>query len=168
MGDEIPVPSGFVAWGPFVRDNYEILRVTRTDLVVAGIAFALANLFGLTAAFIAVRHTKASRQPWRSTYIWMIWLELAASVALSVICLLYLLRIIQPSFYFFMGVLICWVVQIQLLPQIIINRIRIILQDRKRGKRLVAGTAAAITLINISVFCIWIPSRLQISERYVL
>ena len=62
---------------------------------------------------------------------------------------------------------LCWVIQIQLLPQIIINRIRIILQDRGRGRRLIIGAAIYVTLINISVFIIWIPARLQISPRCV-
>lgn len=29
------------------------------------------------------------------------------------------------------------------------------------------GVAALITAINISVYCIWIPARLQINETYV-
>jgi hypothetical protein len=62
---------------------------------------------------------------------------------------------------------LCWVVQVQLLLQIIINRIRIILQDQPRERQLIVGTAAIVTAINISVFCIWIPARLQISQRYV-
>jgi hypothetical protein len=60
---------------------------------------------------------------------------------------------------------LCWVIQVQLLLQIIINRIRIIVQDRTRGRQLTVGTAAVVTLINVSVFCIWIPARLQISQR---
>ncbi|CAG5185679.1 uncharacterized protein ALTATR162_LOCUS11372 [Alternaria atra] len=167
MGEEFAPPPGFVAWGPFVRDNYTLIRVTRADLAVAAAAFGLANFFAIIGAFIAFRQTKSCRCPKTSVYIWMIWLEIAASVAISVECLLYLLRIIRPSFYFFMSVLLCWVIQIQLLPQIIINRIRIILQDRGRGRRLIIGAAIYVTLINISVFIIWIPARLQISPRWV-
>jgi hypothetical protein len=33
--------------------------------------------------------------------------------------------------------------------------------------RLKYGVAAMITAINISVYCIWIPARLQISEEYI-
>lgn len=33
--------------------------------------------------------------------------------------------------------------------------------------RLKIGVAVLITAVNISVYCIWIPARLQISERYV-
>lgn len=167
MGDKFAAPPGFTAWGPFVRDNYTPILVTRTDIALAAAAFGLANFFAITAAFIGVRQTKSCRRPRTSAYIWMIWLEIAASVAISIECLLYLLRIIRPSFYFFMSVLLCWVIQIQLLPQIIINRIRIILQDRVRGRRLIIGTAIYVTLINISVFIIWIPARLQISPRWV-
>lgn len=39
--------------------------------------------------------------------------------------------------------------------------------DAKKTCRLKAGVAILITAVNISVYCIWIPARLQISERYV-
>lgn len=57
-----------------------------------------------------------------------------------------------------------WALQINLLLQIIINRIRIILLDRKRGRILVISVAVLIVALNISVFCIWIPARLQIDR----
>ena len=60
-----------------------------------------------------------------------------------------------------------WCIQVQLLLQIIINRIRIIVPDRKRSRMIMIGTAVFVTAINISVFNIWIPARLQISHRYV-
>lgn len=60
---------------------------------------------------------------------------------------------------------VLWVIQTQCLLQIIVNRIRIILHDRKRGQQLMIGTFIAMSLINISVFCIWIPARMQISLR---
>ncbi|KAG9190435.1 hypothetical protein G6011_08523 [Alternaria panax] len=89
MGEEFAAPPGFVAWGPFVRDSYTPIRVTRADVAVAATAFGLANLFAITAAFIAVRQTKSCRRPKSSAYIWMIWLEIAASVALAIECLLW-------------------------------------------------------------------------------
>jgi hypothetical protein len=104
MSEEIAPPPDFTAWGPFVSPNYQILRVTRLDLIVATTAFGLATIFAFSAAYIAFRQTKACRHPRWSGYIWMIWLELLASVALAILCLLYLLRIARPNFYFFMGV----------------------------------------------------------------
>lgn len=39
--------------------------------------------------------------------------------------------------------------------------------DSKFIWRVKWGTAALITLVNISVYCIWIPARLQISPMYI-
>jgi hypothetical protein len=33
--------------------------------------------------------------------------------------------------------------------------------------RLKIGVAILITAVNISVYCIWVPARLQISKRYI-
>lgn len=60
-----------------------------------------------------------------------------------------------------------WSLQVQFLLQIIINRICILLPDRRKGMQIKIGTAIIITAVNISVFTIWIPARLQISEKIV-
>lgn len=39
--------------------------------------------------------------------------------------------------------------------------------DRRNANRLKVGVAILITAINISVYAIWIPARLQISETYI-
>ncbi|OAG02031.1 uncharacterized protein CC84DRAFT_1051733, partial [Paraphaeosphaeria sporulosa] len=136
-------------------------------ITVAGVVFGLSMCFAICAAYIALQQTKNSRRPSKSVYVWMIWIELAACVTIAIECLLYLLYVIPPSFYFFMSILLLWSVQIHLLLQIIINRIRIILYDRTKGRAMVIGVASIILCINISVFCIWIPARLQISNRYI-
>ena len=55
----------------------------------------------------------------------------------------------------------------QFLLQIIVNRCSILLTDQKKAYRLKVGVATLITAVNISVYCIWIPARLQISERFI-
>jgi hypothetical protein len=62
------------------------------------------------------------------------------------------------------SLVLLWSIQIHLLLQIIVNRIRIIMHDRAKGRAMIIGVALVILCINISVFCIWIPARLQISE----
>jgi hypothetical protein len=59
-----------------------------------------------------------------------------------------------------------WCIQVQLLLQIIINRIRIIVPDRKFSRHIMIGTAIFVTAINISVFNIWVPARLQIDHKW--
>ncbi|MBE3049948.1 hypothetical protein IMZ48_47105 [Candidatus Bathyarchaeota archaeon] len=56
--------------------------------------------------------------------------------------------------------LLLWVVEIHFLMQIIINRIAIIAESRKTIWRLKWGTALFISLINIAVFCIFIPAHM--------
>lgn len=55
----------------------------------------------------------------------------------------------------------------QFLLQIIINRICVLLISRRKALWLKIGVAVIITMINISVYCIWVPARLQISEQYI-
>ena len=51
--------------------------------------------------------------------------------------------------------------------QIIINRCSILLVDKRHAWRIKVGVAILITAINISVYCIWVPARLQINETYI-
>lgn len=97
----------------------------------------------------------------------MIWLEILVCLILAVICWLHLYGFIPASFAFFFCILSTWALQVQFLLQIIINRISLLLTDRRKAMRLKIGTAIIITAINISVYCIWIPARLQVSERYI-
>jgi hypothetical protein len=60
-----------------------------------------------------------------------------------------------------------WALQVQFLLQIIINRIGLLIPNKRKVWRIKWGVALLITLINISVYCIWVPARLQISEEYI-
>ncbi|KAI7785667.1 hypothetical protein LA080_006688 [Diaporthe eres] len=70
-------------------------------------------------------------------------------------------------FAFYFTILTTWALQVQFLLQIIINRCSILLPDKRAAQRLKYYIALFITAINISVYCIWVPARLQISERYI-
>ncbi|KAI1075641.1 hypothetical protein F5B20DRAFT_585012 [Whalleya microplaca] len=60
-----------------------------------------------------------------------------------------------------------WSLEIQFLLQIIINRLGLLVVVVGRARKLKWITGLIITIINISVFCIWVPARLQISHRYI-
>ncbi|KAL0578777.1 hypothetical protein V5O48_003230 [Marasmius crinis-equi] len=59
-----------------------------------------------------------------------------------------------------------WALQVQFLLQIIVNRLCILLSSEKERNWLRWGIAAIITAINISVYNIWVPAKLQISAEY--
>lgn len=51
--------------------------------------------------------------------------------------------------------------------QIIINRVTIVMSNKQKGNRIKWGTALLVTLINISVFCIWVPAKLEVNDTSV-
>jgi len=53
-----------------------------------------------------------------------------------------------------------WAIQTQLLSQIIANRIALIMVNKRKSRLLKWGLFILISLVNISVFCIWIMAHL--------
>jgi hypothetical protein len=60
-----------------------------------------------------------------------------------------------------------WALQVQFLLQIIINRIGLLMVSKARATRLKWIVFVIILLVNISVFVIWMPARLQINDRWI-
>ncbi|KAH7464001.1 hypothetical protein FOMA001_g17970 [Fusarium oxysporum f. sp. matthiolae] len=140
-----------------------------TDYKVASMALGFSLGFGFLTVWQAIKQTKRNRNPLRSAYIYMIWGEIAANVGLGILGYLFLNGVIKPGIPIFFFILLFWVFEIQLLMQIIINRISIIAESRQTIQRLKWGTAFAVTCINIAVFCIFIPSHMDppVSQTFV-
>jgi ethanolamine transporter EutH len=51
--------------------------------------------------------------------------------------------------------------------QIIINRVSLVMVSKSQARYLKWGVFSIVVVINISVFCIWIPARLQINAKYI-
>jgi len=60
-----------------------------------------------------------------------------------------------------------WTIQTQLLIQIIANRVSLIMVDKRKSRLLRWVLFAIIALVNISVYCIWIPALMGTSETFV-
>ncbi|KAF8860889.1 hypothetical protein BDZ45DRAFT_587603 [Acephala macrosclerotiorum] len=151
--------------------NYVLQPVTVDDLQLASLAWGFTIGFGFLTTWNAIRQTATIYRRYghiklNSPYVVMIWLEILVCLIFSIICWLYLNAIIHPSFAFYFVILTTWALQVQFLLQIIINRVSILLTDRRKAMRLKIGVAVLITAVNISVYCIWVPARLQISTRY--
>lgn len=149
-----------------------------SDYKVASMALGFSLGFGFLTVWQAIKQTKRNRNPLRSAYIYMIWGEIAANLGLGILGYLFLNGVIQPGYVFipaelrayqsnhnsipiFFFILFFWVFEIQLLMQIIINRISIIAESQRTMQKLKWGTAFAVTCINIAVFCIFIPSHID-------
>ncbi|KAL2752397.1 hypothetical protein ACRALDRAFT_2126888, partial [Sodiomyces alcalophilus JCM 7366] len=146
--------------------------VTPEDCMLASIFWGFTIGFGWLTTWKAMRQSMRvwRRHQWgvfRSAFIWMIWLEIIVCLIFGIICYLHLLDIIPPSFAFYFVILTTWALQVQFLLQIIVNRCAILLASKRKANYIKIGVAILITAVNISVYSIWIPARLQISERYM-
>ncbi|KAK5046678.1 hypothetical protein LTR84_007439 [Exophiala bonariae] len=153
----------------WISPNYEEEPVSGLDLRIASLAW------GFTLGFSFLTAVKAGRQTatiWKrahrvTTYVILIWGEMLVSTIFGFICWFFIDHFFQPSFAFFFSILTLWALQVQFLLQIIINRIALLITNKKKVLYMKWGTAALITAINISVYCIWIPARLQTSKEYI-
>ncbi|KAF9028458.1 hypothetical protein BDZ89DRAFT_1133606 [Hymenopellis radicata] len=172
-------------WGMYwpTEKPFEFLTVTQGDMNLASIAFGWSLGFGYFAVCHAVRESRRARRI--NTYIILVWGEIIVQVALvyhlvrvsdidilnscllfGILCWLYLAKVIPPSFWFFFFILTIWTLQVQFLLQIIVNRLCILLSNDRQRNWIRWGVAALIFAINVSVYNIWLPSKLQIHHRY--
>ncbi|KAH7014033.1 hypothetical protein B0J12DRAFT_689812 [Macrophomina phaseolina] len=155
------------AVGPLISPNYIPENIDGADVAASSVVWSLSLVWCGICSWQSLAQTKQARNPYRSVYIWMIWLEQLVCFAMGLECWCFIMKWIYPSFAFYFTILFWWCIQVQLLLQIIINRVRLISVNKRRAMWILIATAVVVTLINISVFNIWIPARLQISERYV-
>ncbi|KAJ3459677.1 hypothetical protein MRS44_015750 [Fusarium solani] len=130
-----------------------------SDIKIASLAAGFTIGFGLLTVWEAIKQTRRNRNPLRSAYIYMLWGEIAANLIIAIIGWIFLDGIISPTVPVLFFILFFWVFEVQLLLQIIVNRISIIAEHRSTIFKLKWGTALIITCINIAVFCIWIPAH---------
>ncbi|KAI0003440.1 hypothetical protein F4779DRAFT_602113 [Xylariaceae sp. FL0662B] len=157
--------KGFLVPPWFVRED-----ITDNDMNLGSL------LFGFTLSVTVFASAQAGGQSvasWKrskrvSRYIAMLWLELVASLALGVLTWVYLRGVVRASFWVFFFVVFFWSLEIQFLLQIIVNRLGLMILSPDRTIKMKWATAIIITIINISVFCIWVPARLQINHTYIL
>ncbi|KAI9738839.1 MAG: hypothetical protein M1834_008346 [Cirrosporium novae-zelandiae] len=149
--------------------NYVPIPSTEQDMKIASLAWGFTLGFGFLTAWKVMRQTDKIRtnSDLNKPYVWMIWLETVVCTVFSIVCWLHLNETIPPSFAFYFAMVTLWALQVQFLLQIIVNRVAVLLVDRRKAFWIKFSIAAIITAINISVYCIWIPARLQISEKYI-
>ncbi|CRK14851.1 hypothetical protein BN1723_010505 [Verticillium longisporum] len=138
-----------------IPPHFVLEEVTSNDLVIASLAWGFTIGFGWLTTSKALKQTKQTwkrqkRRTFRNAYVWMIWLEILVCLIFGVICFLYLLHFIPPSFAFYFTILPTWALQVQFLLQIIVNRCAILLSDPKHSNRIKIGVAVLITAVNIS------------------
>ncbi|KAK0623866.1 hypothetical protein B0T14DRAFT_565183 [Immersiella caudata] len=154
--------------GALVPPWYQQIAPSQTEVLF------VTFLWGFTMAFAIFAFVKASHQTHRSwvrrrrwnAYIVMVWMVWLCDIAIAITYWIYIRGWIEPSFYYFFVVV--WTIQMQCLTQIMTNRISLVLYDPAKARRLRVAVALAIGVINVSVFIVWIPARLQISHEWMV
>ncbi|KAL1595900.1 hypothetical protein SLS60_009590 [Paraconiothyrium brasiliense] len=132
--------------------------------------------FGFTLGFATLTISKAGKQTLSvlrrkhnkfSPYVFMIWVEIVVCLAMAIMSWLWIRGDLPSKLWYFFIQVTLWSIQLQLLLQIIANRISLILPSRSDGRRLRLGLFLGILLLNISVYCIWIPARMNVSPTWV-
>ncbi|KAF6784768.1 hypothetical protein CMUS01_16597 [Colletotrichum musicola] len=163
--------------GTLVPPWYEEHPPSVNDTNIASMFWGFTLGVGLWSGVKGYRQTAAS---WRrirrvNAYVWLVWAEWLASMVIGIISWCYLTGRIDTSFeYFFLlrptqllFSALSNAQQVQCLMQIIVNRIAILMPIQSQATKIKWSVFAVILAINVSVFCIWIPARLQISTTYV-
>ncbi|KAH7000532.1 hypothetical protein EDB80DRAFT_113933 [Ilyonectria destructans] len=124
------------------------------------------------ALFSAGKAARQSQRSWQrskrvSAYIVMVWGVWISSMILGVLAWGFQRQYIHPSFAFYFNVALFWAIQVQLLLQIILNRLGLLMIVPGRATKLKWMVFALILAVNISVFVIWMPARLQINDTWV-
>ncbi|KAJ4301781.1 hypothetical protein N0V90_003875 [Kalmusia sp. IMI 367209] len=135
------------------------MSASRSDIQIAALAAGFTLGFGFLTVWEAIKQTRRNKNPLRSVYIYMLWGEIAANIIIGVLGWFFLSGDIGPTVPVLFFILLCWVFQIQLLMQIIINRIALIAEHRSTVRSMKWWTVVIITAVNIAVFVIWIPSH---------
>ncbi|GKU19209.1 unnamed protein product [Fusarium langsethiae] len=155
--------------GILIPPWFEYHQPSCSDWAIVSIVFGMTlclGLFGLIRVSIQTYHQwKRARRI--TFYMVLIWLELIASGIIGGLGWGYVRGTIRPGFLIYFFILLFWVFQIHCIMQIIVNRIALLHVSPTIVRRLKWGIFSILALINISVFCIWIPARLQISQTYI-
>lgn len=89
------------AVGPIISPNYVPEDITKGDFAAATAVWGLTLVWGGICTWQSWGQTKQARNPVRSVYIWLVWLELLVSLIMGAECWIFMLRLIHPSFMFY-------------------------------------------------------------------
>ncbi|KPM43693.1 hypothetical protein AK830_g2851 [Neonectria ditissima] len=155
--------------GLLIPDHYVAVKPGKNDMNIASIAWGVSMGICIFTASKGIQQTINSWKRGRkmNPYVILLWMEWTSSTTMSALVWSYLRGFIEPGFPFFFVIVILWSVQIQALIQIIINRIAILMVNRQEAKKLKIIAFFIMLGINISVFCIWVPARLQINSTWI-
>ncbi|KAK7427283.1 hypothetical protein QQZ08_006219 [Neonectria magnoliae] len=149
-------------YGFLIPDSYvrEIPNKANTNISSIFWGFSLgAALFSAgTAAQHSLALWRRSKRP--NAYILMVWGVWVGGTVMGIIVWLFQRQWMNPSFGFYFNV-------VQFLPQIILDRVSLLMDVPGQATRLKWLLFIVLLALNISVFVVWMPAHLQVSQKWI-
>ncbi|KAK9787701.1 hypothetical protein AB5N19_03404 [Seiridium cardinale] len=136
---------------------------SQTELYLATLFYGVAIT---SAVFSGTMATRQTYMIWKrhhhinryAIFVWGAWLACVGSAVTSA---LYLFNIVCASFYVYFFLVFLWCFEVQFVLQIIINRLALLMATRRQAQKLQWTVFGIILFVNISIFVIWIPTRMH-------
>ncbi|KAK7756675.1 hypothetical protein SLS62_001116 [Diatrype stigma] len=112
-------------------------------------------IFAFLKCIAQTLHIYKHKQSFVSLYLCLLWGEGVCNLVFAVTTILFLNEVIPPTHAYFATACTLWAIQVELLPQIIANRVAIIMIDQRRAKQLKWGLAGIITPVCGVVLYVW-------------
>ncbi|TFL07895.1 hypothetical protein BDV98DRAFT_42202 [Pterulicium gracile] len=155
-------------WPTFQREaSFRPVVFTKSELIVICMMWGFTLGFGYFVAYNAFLLTM--RVGRLSTFIILVWLEIIACVGIyGIPAILMTCGVIgQDNLWIWLGMVTGWILQMQCIIQIIVNRICILVDNPTTRTWWKLGMFLWIGFINVTVAIVWIPATLQISSRWM-
>ncbi|RSL95309.1 hypothetical protein CEP52_012136 [Fusarium oligoseptatum] len=118
-------------------------------------------IFTIAKVITQTRSIWKRTHSFHNTYLYLIWAEAWTNFIFAIVTFLFLNNVIKGSLVFFLFTVVLWALQTQLLPQIIANRVSLIMTNKRRAKHLKWSLVVSIGLINIAVCYIWTVAHMK-------
>ncbi|TFK98243.1 hypothetical protein BDV98DRAFT_596008 [Pterulicium gracile] len=154
-------------WPEFEREHpFVPWAFSRGEVIAACMMWGFTLGFGYFVTYHAYQLTARVKRP--TAFIMLVWGEIFANFFLyGLLYILVVVGVISPdNFWVWLFIIIGWMMQLQCLIQLIVNRICILINNPHNRRLLKWSMFLWIGFINITVAICWIPATLQISERW--
>ncbi|KAF4460977.1 hypothetical protein FALBO_12231 [Fusarium albosuccineum] len=118
-------------------------------------------VFTFAKALQQTRSIYRRTQSLHNAYLYLIWVEAWTNFAFAILTFLFLNGVIPPGLGVYVPTVVLWSFQTQLLPQIIANRVSLIMTNRRRATHLKRSLFLSIAIINVAVCYIWVTAHLE-------
>ncbi|PVH74942.1 hypothetical protein DL98DRAFT_602699 [Cadophora sp. DSE1049] len=139
-------------------ENFILEKASAMDLQITSLVWGITLGLGFLTTWKAIKQTTSITRRYgyrklNSPYIWMIWIEILSCLGFSIMSWLYLNSYLKPNFSFFF---IIHTGQQNFASS----------YGQTKNNELRFWVALLPTCIAISVYCVWIPAQLQVSEEW--